>query len=61
MASLAGAEVLPAGSIIETTLTEATSLISHGYAELVEEEVRTATSPKAEARQTTAKRTRKKK
>jgi len=57
---MAGADVLPAGSIIETTTTEATSLITHGYAELVEAEVRTASSPKAETRTTTAKRIKKK-
>ena len=57
---MAGADVLPAGSIIETTPAEATSLINHGYAELVEEEVRTASNPKAETRQTTAKRIKKK-
>jgi len=60
LASMAGADVLPAGSIIETTTTEATSLITHGYAELVEAEVRTASSPKAETRTTTAKRIKKK-
>jgi hypothetical protein len=60
LVSMAGAETFPAGSILETTTTESTSLISHGYAELVKEEVRTASNPKAETRQTTAKRIKKK-
>ena len=52
LSSLAGAEVLPAGTIIETTITEAQSLISNGYAELYEE-IETAESKPAKARKTT--------
>lgn len=46
LCSLAGADVLPAGTVIETSIKEATSLISHGYAELVEE-IETAMSKAA--------------
>lgn len=55
LSSLAGAEVLPAGTVIETTITEAQSLISHGYAEL-HEEVETKTSKTAESRTKAVKR-----
>lgn len=50
LASIAGAEMHPAGSVIDTTVKEAQSLISAGYAELVEE-VETKTSKAAENRQ----------
>lgn len=55
LSSIAGAEMYPAGSIIETTVKEAQSLISHGYAELYEE-VETKTSKAAEVRKKAVKR-----
>jgi len=55
LASIAGAEMHPAGSIIETTVKEAQSLISHGYAELVED-VEIKTSVAAEKREKAVKR-----
>lgn len=45
----------PAGSVIDTTVKEAQSLISAGYAELYED-VETKTSKAAESRQKTVKR-----
>ena len=55
LASIAGAEMHPAGSVIDTTVKEAQSLISAGYAELVEE-VETKTSKAAETREKAVKR-----
>lgn len=52
---------MPAGCEIETTPKEAESLVSHGYAEYVkEEEIETAESREVKARETTSKRTRRK-
>jgi len=59
LTSVSGVEMHPAGSIIETTVKEATGLISAGFAELVEE-IETAQSKPARARQTTRRRTKKK-
>jgi len=55
LASIAGAEMHPAGSVIDTTVKEAQSLISAGYAELYEE-VKTKTSKAAETREKAVKR-----
>lgn len=58
--SMAGAQVIAAGSIIETTMKEATSLVSAGYAEFVEEDdVELATSKEAHVRSKTVKRRKK--
>ena len=56
-ASLAGAECIPAGSVIETTAKEAASLVAAGYAtyDVAEED---AESKGFQARQTTAKKKR---
>lgn len=53
--SISGAEMHPAGSVIVTTIKEATGLISAGFAELVEE-METAQSKQVERRQTTSRR-----
>lgn len=53
--SLAGAEVLPAGTVIDTTAKEAASMVAAGYAEYVEDEVQTADSKKFATRPTTDK------
>lgn len=55
LASIAGAEMHPAGSVIDTTIKEAQSLISAGYAELYEE-VEAKTSKAAEIREKAVKR-----
>lgn len=55
LASIAGAEMHPAGSVIDTTVKEAQSLISAGYAELYEE-VETKTSKAVETREKATKR-----
>lgn len=58
LTSISGAAMHPAGSIIETSVKEATGLISAGFAELYEE-VETAQSASAETRQTAARKPRK--
>lgn len=56
---MSGAEMHPAGSIIETTVKEATGLIAAGFAELYEE-IETAQSKPAQVRKRSARRTKKK-
>lgn len=58
LCSMAGESVLAAGAVIETTIEEAQSLMSAGYAELFVE-VETAESKASKSKQVTSKKKKK--